>query len=248
MYRPRNRSRQPRFRFVIPARFFRWALTSLTVFAVFWSVYTGYQWMSNPNNLPFKHVVIRAPFLHVPKKQLELSMAPHLKKNFVTLDVVQLQQALRQVPWVKNIQVRRIWPDTLLVTVIEQLPVARWAAGGAVNIEGELFRVDTRSLPAGLPEFSGPADMAKSMLTHYREFQKTLNAEALKITTLSVNPRHAWELQLEGGTVIKLGQAQHQERLDLVVKAWPTLTQGHTKQLRTVDARYANGIAVAAVK
>ncbi len=60
---------------------------------------------------------------------------------------------------------------------------------------------------------------------------------------MKVNPRHAWEIQLEGGAVIKLGQSQHQERLALVVKAWPTLTKDGTKTLHNVDARYTNGIA-----
>ena len=53
-----------------------------------------------------------------------------------------------------------------------------------------------------------------------------------------------WELQLEGGTVVKLGQGKYQERLALVVKAWPKLTKDHTVTLSTVDARYTNGIAV----
>jgi cell division protein FtsQ len=122
--------------------------------------------------------------------------------------------------------------------------LARWGNKGVLNVDGEIFRADAATIPAGLPEFTGPADMAKSMVAHYREFQSTLDKEKLKITALRVNPRHAWELQLEGGTVIKLGQGQHQDRLALVVKTWSSLTKEGTKTPNTVDARYTNGIAV----
>jgi cell division protein FtsQ len=244
MYRSRNKSQKKRFRFAFPARLVRWSLTLFSVFLVLWGLYWSYFWFVNPTNLPLERVVLQAPYQHVSKKILDERIAPYLKKSFVTLDAVRLQRELRQLPWVKKIQVRRVWPDTLVVTVVEQQALARWGNKGVLNVDGEIFRADAATIPAGLPEFTGPADMAKSMVAHYREFQSTLDKEKLKITALRVNPRHAWELQLEGGTVIKLGQGQHQDRLALVVKTWSSLTKEGTKTPNTVDARYTNGIAV----
>lgn len=244
MNRSRNKSKQKRFRFVLPIRLIRWTLTLLSVVFFLWGSYWFFHWFADARNFPLEHVVIEAPYQHVPKNLLDQHIAPYVKKNFVTMDAAHLQQELRQLPWVKKIQVRRVWPDTLVVKVVEQQALARWGNQEVVNVDGDLFRAEAASIPTDLPEFTGPRDMAKSMLAHYRQFQATLDKEKLKITAVRVNPRHAWELQLEGGTLIMLGQTQHQERLALVVKAWSSLNKGRTAPLRIVDARYTNGIAV----
>ena len=51
---------------------------------------------------------------------------------------------------------------------------------------------------AELPAFDGPLDMAKTMVTNYRQFQAELAKENLKITALKVNPRHALGVAARG--------------------------------------------------
>jgi cell division protein FtsQ len=229
---------------VLPLRLIRWVLTlSITVFFL-WGSYWLFHWFADARNFPLEHVVLEAPYQHVPKKLLDQHINPYVKKNFVTLDAAHLQQELQKLPWVKKIQVRRVWPDTLVVKVIEQQASARWSEQEVVNPEGDLFHADAASIPENLPQFRGPRDMVKSILKHYQQFQLTLNKEKLKIKSIQVNPRNAWEVQLEDGPLLILGQSQHQERLALIVKAWSSLIKGRTAPLRTVDARYPNGIAV----
>ncbi len=225
-------------------KIFRSLLILLSMVGVIWGGYWFYNWFINPKNMPLEHIVLQAPFQHVKKNVLDQHITPYVNKNFVTMDAEHLQHELRDLPWVKKIQLRRVWPNTLVVTVVEQQALGKWRSKGALNPDGEIFKAEAESIPADLPEFIGPPDMAKSMVTHYHQFQTLLAKEKLKIIAVKVNPRHAWEIQLEGGTVIKLGQSQHQDRLALVVKAWPSLTKNGTKTLHSVDARYTNGIAV----
>lgn len=240
----RKRSQRQGFRFAIPAAVGRWGFSLVVLAFVLWGGFWSYHWFADPSNLPLEHVVIHAPYQHVSKETLEQHIAPYVKESFVTLNALDLQRDLRSLPWVKKSQLQRVWPDTLVVTVIEQRPFARWGEKGVVNEEGEIFFPDPPSIPRGLPEFNGTVDMAKTILANYKQFQTLLAKNQLKITGVKVNSRHAWEVQLEGGTVVKLGQGQYHERLALVVKLWPTLTQGRTAPLISVDARYPNGIAV----
>lgn len=225
-------------------RFFRSLLILLSLCGIILGGYWGYTSIINPKNMPLERIVFQAPFQHVTKKQLDEHIAPYVKQNFVTMDALRLQHELREIPWVKKIQLRRVWPNTLVVTVVEQQALAKWGHKGAINADGEIFKAQADSIPEELPLFIGPSDMSKSMVEHYQQFQTLLAKEKLKIIAIKVNPRHAWEIQLEGGAVIKLGQSQHQDRLAQVVKAWPTLTKGGTKTLHSIDARYTNGIAV----
>lgn len=243
MTRLRNRAQKKRFHFVLPMRFIRWTFVLSFIGLLIWGGIWVFHWFADSRNFPLENVAIEAPYQHVPKKLLDEHIAPYVKKNFVTMDATRLQQELRKLPWVKNIQMRRVWPDTLLVKVIEQQPIARWGDQEVLNTEGEIFSAEASTIPTDLPQFNGPPDDAKSMLAHYRQFQTILDKEKLKIAAIHVNPRHAWEVQLEGGPLIKLGQSQHRERLGLVVKSWATLNKGRTTPLTVVDTRYANGIS-----
>lgn len=240
----KSRAKRQSWRIAIPGAWLRWLLSLLTIFIVLGGIYWGCQWFSDPTNLPLERVVIHAPYQHVARATLEQHIAPYVNKNFVTLNAVKLRRELHKLAWIKKVQLKRVWPDTIIVTVEEQQPLARWGNEGVLSVSGEIFNPEPESIPTDLPVFDGPVDMAKAMVSNYREFQSELDKENLKIVALKVNPRHAWELRLEGGTVLKLGQGKYLERLGLVVKAWPKLTKERTVNLNSIDARYTNGVAV----
>ena len=120
MINPRTKPKRQRWRIAVPASLLRWSLTLFTVFVIFGGIYGGYLWFADPTNLPLERVVIHAPYVHVPRATLEQHIAPYVKKSFVTLNAVRLRRELYQLAWVKKIQLRRVWPDTIIVTVVEQ--------------------------------------------------------------------------------------------------------------------------------
>ncbi len=240
----RKRSKRQGFSFKVPPTFLKWGVSLVSLSLVLWGALWASQWFSDPSNMPLEHVVIHAPYRHVSQGTLERHIAPYVKKSFVTMNALHLQSELQGLPWVKKIQLQRVWPDTLVVTVVEQQPFARWGVKGVLNNEGGIFFPELASIPPGLPAFNGPVDMAKTILENYKQFQAALAKSDLKVTAVNVNSRHAWELELEGGTLVKLGQGQYHERLALVVKVWPSLTEGRTTPLKMIDARYPKGIAV----
>ena len=77
--------------------------------------------------------------------------------GFFNLDVDAVRIALLAEPWVNDVTVKRIWPDSIHVTVIEQLPAARWKEKGLLNTAGQYFEPDAASIPSNLPLLSGPA-------------------------------------------------------------------------------------------
>lgn len=46
------------------------------------------------------------------------------------MNLNQLRQELQSHPWIHQVSVRREWPSTLKVEVVEEVPIARWESRG----------------------------------------------------------------------------------------------------------------------
>ena len=61
-----------------------------------------------------------------------------LRGTFFTIDLAAARDALGKVPWVRTVAVRRQWPATLEVNVVEHSPLARWNDVARGNTDGEV--------------------------------------------------------------------------------------------------------------
>ncbi|HEY5790206.1 MAG TPA: cell division protein FtsQ/DivIB, partial [Gammaproteobacteria bacterium] len=176
--------------------------------------------------------------------RLQQQVAPLATTGLLLVDVGQVRAAVEAMPWVERAYVRRLWPDQLLLTVIEQVPLARWDAGHLVNRHGDLFAVATAEQPAGLPELVGPAGQSRRLAEQYRLLDGLLGRAQQRVTRLELDPRRAWRLTLASGLEVELGRSEVRQRLQRLVGlllGWPA------ERLATVariDLRYSNGFAV----
>ncbi|MDQ2993797.1 MAG: cell division protein FtsQ/DivIB [Pseudomonadota bacterium] len=233
--RLRERPRWLHWRFWLPGVLFAATLT------LGW---TSWQWVYNPANLPIAHVYIKAPYQHVTREVVEAKITPCTQPGFVGMNIAELQQSVKELPWIAKVMVQRVWPDAVVVTLEEQQAVARWSKLGVLNPQGEIFYPALDSVPEGLPLLRGPDAMSKTILTSYQNFSKLLATEDLKLKAIKVNARRAWELTLENDIVIKLGRTDLEPRLQRLIKAWPKLTKDRKEPIVTIDLRYPNGMAV----
>jgi cell division protein FtsQ len=189
---------------------------------------------------PLREVRMTNPVALVSGEQVEALIRHEIKGNFFTLDLVAVRAAFVKLPWVRNVSMRRRWPDRLEVTLEEHVPLARWSDRALVNNYGEVF---TAAYHGNLPLFVGPAESAKEIAIQYEFFKRSLAAIG-KVEQVQVTPRRAWQVRLEGGPTLELGRERIEVRLARFVA-----TYGHTlgrldRRIDFVDLRYANGFAV----
>ncbi len=201
-------------------------------------------WLFNPQHLPLRTVRVMGTLVHVTPTEIRNAVAPYAKQGFLGIDIAAVRGALEQVPWIYSAQVTRSWPDALQVTVQEQKVLARWGAGGLVNVEGEVFRPQPPVADAGLLLLQGPPGTSAMLATHFADLQRALAPLAMKITRVTMDDRRAWSLTLADGVQLMLGRSDHAARLARFVLAYPQVLQPRIATVARVDLRYTNGFAV----
>jgi cell division protein FtsQ len=208
---------------------------------------------------PLREVLITHALAHVTPEQIEAIVAREVKGNFFTLDLERARAGFEKLPWVRNVNVRRQWPDRLEVSLEEHVPLGRWGATALVNTYGELFAAayDTRpaaptqssSAPvaraqADLPVFVGPPGSAKEIAIQYGYFSRSLAPLGLTAVQVQVSPRRAWQLRLANGVTLQLGRENVEARLDRFISVYARTVASLQRRINYVDLRYPNGFAV----
>ena len=146
--------------------------------------------------------------------------------------------------WIDQVQVRRAWPDTVVVSVTEHQAAARWGDNGLLNTRGELFTDNAQYDFPELPHLAGPPGSEQEVARRYLAVRGLLVQAELTLTALTMDERGAWRVVLGGGQEIRLGRRDVDERLykffDVVAPALAT----DFSRVKYVDLRYTNGFAV----
>ncbi len=146
----------------------------------------------------------------------------------------------------RNVALRRQWPQRLDVTIEEHAPVARWNDAGLVNAQGEVFVADYNG---ELPQFDGPDGSATQVAARFREWSEALAPLALTLERVRLSPRGGWRLAARGdggALAIELGRDEPTARLASFVGVYErtidALARAGTR-VEHVDLRYRNGFA-----
>jgi len=216
------------------------ALLAIAAFCALGAV--AVKWVAARPAFAIQRIVLAGPIVHADPGYIASAIQQGLRGTFFTIDLAAARDALGKVPWLKSVAVRRQWPATLEINVVEHQPLARWNDVALVNTEGEVFDAEYGE---ELPDFYGPDGSAAEMAQRYREFAASLRARNLEIDTLSRSPRGAWDVKLDDGMAIALGREQIGERwarwIQVSERYGPRIAQGG--QLAAIDLRYANGFA-----
>ena len=117
--------------------------------------------------------------------------------NFFSVDLKKMKRALEQVPWVAKVSVRRRWPDTLTVEIIEAIPVAQWNDDEWIAQTGRLIKFPGPQMPdKRLPLLLGAAGDHDKIWQQYKLWMPMLEQSGLAIKSLELNARHAWKLKV----------------------------------------------------
>ena len=203
-------------------------------------------WALRQPPFAFRDVVVHGAMERVNAAHLEAAVRDELTGTFFTMNLDRARSSLARVPWVRNVALRRQWPQRLEVTIEEHAPLARWNDAGLANTLGEVFVADYNG---ELPQFDGPDGSAAQVATRFREWSDALAPLALTLEGIRLSPRGGWRLAARGATgtlAIELGRDEPTVRLAHFVAVYErtigVLARAGTR-IDHVDLRYRNGFA-----
>ncbi len=208
-------------------------------------------WLVRVPSLPVRQVAFVEPLAHTRRLEIEQVLPSALKGNFFSINLEAVRGSLEKLPWVRKVEVRRVWPAKLEISVEEHRPAARWgdARGELVNSHGEVFSVLLGQEEAALlPLLFGPQGTSQEVLKRYGEFVGSFQAVGEKPVQLILSPRLAWQLKLETGMLVDMGREQAKAplgaRVQRFLEVYPETVAKQANRPAVVDLRYPNGFAM----
>jgi len=206
--------------------------------------YLGF-WLSDPTNLPVSNVKCIAARQYVNQDDLQKVLLRESQTGFVRLKVSAIQQQLLLLPWIKQVDVRKVWPNQLVIQFDEYIPAALWNDKGVISDSGVLFFPDRGVLRSRhLPVLEGPEGKSQQVWQHFLGMQAILTPVSLSITNLNLAPRGAWNLKLSNGITLILGTDNTLLRLQHFVRVYEKSLYLRQSNVAYVDLRYTNGMAI----
>ncbi|MCX8600410.1 MULTISPECIES: FtsQ-type POTRA domain-containing protein [unclassified Gilliamella] len=235
----------------------------MIIFISTWVVHSFKNWMDDPEQMVLSQLTLSGEHTYTTEDDLrEAILGLGLPNTYIGQDVDDIQQEVMRFPWVKQVSVRKQWPDRLVVYIEEYKPAFYWNDLFLLDKSGNVFSVPLDRIgELPLPRIYGPEGKAKSMLETYYSLEnlsKKLanNQLALQITAAISDERNAWQLMvkqciaglcLENQDIkLMLGSEHIEERYNRFIKLFPEIQSRIPvdEKITVADLRYENGISV----
>ena len=217
-------------------------------------------WLSQRPVFVLRQVVIEPvvgqTLKHINKPVVKQQVLETVQGNFFSVRLEDVKRGFESMPWVRHANVRRVWPNGLIVSIEEQKPFGTWGGVDShilMNIHGELFAGRTSDLGDGIQliDFYGPEDASKEVMRLYEKANAWFKPWDAEVKNLTLSERYAWHVKLSNGMKIEFGRDEEnsdktltEDRVARLFKYWPQVQERWANRVDAIDLRYANGFVV----
>jgi len=204
-----------------------------------------------PDAFVIDELKIQGTFKYLKPEQIEDIVNQRELGNFFSIELDQIERQIETLEWVQEARVRREWPNTLQVAVSEQQPVMRWGNDAWVNTRGEVIKLPFKTKAHNTITLRGHERDARLMLDRSLTWRQELAESELLLREMTLSESHAYKLELQEADVdsaftVQLGRRDVDSRLKRFLELYRTQLNPQQQRLITVDARYPDGVAIAA--
>jgi len=194
---------------------------------------------------PVRHIAVTGSLDSAHRDALRDTLAAHLDAGLLALPLRQLRDELQALPWVYRASLRRRFPDTLEVQVVEQRPIARWGDGGFLNHEAHVIAVADAKAWDALPRIRGPEGSQARLMRRYQRLVDLLRPLELAPVSLEEDAFGQLSATLDNGVELQLGRSEFTRRVEDFLLLWRRELAAQGAFVKRVDLRYERGAAVA---
>ena len=208
---------------------------------------------SNKNNnkkyFQIKNISIDSRVINANKKTIEEYSEKYLKeKSFFNLNIDILKKDLEKIEWVKSVNIRRVYPNGVKLSIEEHKPIAIWNNKKYINDFGEVFFVN--KISKDLPRLNSQENRSFSLYKYFSLFSDNLlkNKINAKIIEINENDIGSLSILLSSDILVKFGSKDISEKIMVFFKVYKALNTrlnaSDLKKIRYIDMRYSNGFSI----
>ena len=163
------------------------------------------------------------------------------------LDLVAAQNRVENLSWVDRAIVRRLWPNRIVVQIIERKPYALWQKNEIIHLvdnEGSIIGL------ASMIEFPDlPLIVGDNAPENYLEFRTTINNYpelSERVYAMVHHNSDRWDLVLEGGEMTVMLPTRDPSNAIRKLMNLDAKTRVLDRQISTIDLRLEDRISLSA--
>ncbi len=195
-------------------------------------------------NKPLANITIEGEFNYLARDKVRKVIEEHMEGDFVDMDLKKIKSSIERHPWVESVSLRRIWPDSMVINVVEQKPIARWGQTAFINQYGEIIEIGENTMLAHLPVLFGAEKNSREITSTYLGLAEALSGRGLTLSGIRVDSTLSWEIVLNKDFLVTLGRENILERLRRFLDIYQNQMSEEKYRIKRVDMRYDSGMAV----
>jgi len=205
---------------------------------------TSGAWLWYRLDQPVRVVRVEGAISQAEQDAIQAVLGEAFTDGVLSIDLDELTERIFGLSWPREVQVRRLWPDGLLVQVKREPLVASWGDEGAfLTSAGKVVQLPGH-VEEALPALSANLSTPLQTMQTYLLLQEQLRASGLVIHSLAENALGEWLVTLDNGTSVALGNRLLSERLQRFLLLYHRVLAERMPEPAYVDTRYENGLAV----
>lgn len=199
---------------------------------------------------PVKEIRVDASYVGLSASDLWPYLQEVFGEDLLAVDLSLLAERLQQHPWVDSVQLRRVWPDTLVIDVTEPEPFAQWRGLrgelGFVTDSGAALEAD--GTPNLMLTYEGGAEHVEEFLQWQANLAEALAETDWTLVQLLRSDYGQWRVRLNDSEGLPLelrfGATWDNALWSRFDKAWGAGLADHKADIAYIDLRYGGGLAV----
>lgn len=228
-----------------------------------WIIFTVKSWVDNPERVVLSQLTLTGDKGFTTEEDIQKAiLGLGLPNTYIAQDVNDIRQEIMRLPWIKQVSVRKQWPDRLIVNIVENQPKYIWNDIFLLDKDGMVFSIPKDRVNTDyMPKLFGPIGKEKLILDMYHQLDEisinSANADlSLSIVEAMADERNSWQLIvkpcirkvcIDGQNILlKLGREMPVKQYERFIRFFADIKANLPvdERLSEIDLRYENGIAV----
>ena len=200
--------------------------------------------VQNHTFLPIKTIQLSGTFQYIDQQEVEFTLRPFIGEGFFSLDIQKVRNTLSDKSWAESVSIRRVWPDRVVIKIVEKKPVARWDENNLLSDKAKIFLANVEEFQ-NLPRVYGANIQPVQVLNKYYDFAKRFLSLDETIREIDIDSRGSVGIELANGFKIELGRENVDLRIERLLAIYASQIKPRRTEIQQLDLRYSNGFAVA---